>query len=163
MGASEGLLSLNNGARNGLLDNSSLDNASLDNASLDNAPLDNSVVANGTRGFDVTVSIANELESKLPSTGFLILFAQDAISGSRVPLAVKKLALPQFPILLSLSADDAMIASLSLENAEQVTITARISVDEDVMTKPGELEGSLASVTVNDSMQAVTLIINKEI
>jgi cytochrome c-type biogenesis protein CcmI len=153
MGASEGLLSLNNGARNGLLDNSSLDNA----------PLDNSVVANGTRGFDVTVSIANELESKLPSTGFLILFAQDAISGSRVPLAVKKLALPQFPILLSLSADDAMIASLSLENAEQVTITARISVDEDVMTKPGELEGSLASVTVNDSMQAVTLIINKEI
>jgi cytochrome c-type biogenesis protein CcmI len=153
MGASEGLLSLDNGARNGLLDNSSLDNA----------PLDNSVVANGTRGFDVTVSIANELESKLPSTGFLILFAQDAISGSRVPLAVKKLALPQFPILLSLSADDAMIASLSLENAEQVTITARISVDEDVMTKPGELEGSLASVTVNDSMQAVTLIINKEI
>ncbi|PKI02303.1 c-type cytochrome biogenesis protein CcmI [Glaciecola sp. 33A] len=168
MGASEGLLSLNNGARNGLLDNSSLDNSSLDNSSpdnssLDNAPLDNSVVANGTRGFDVTVSIANELESKLPSTGFLILFAQDAISGSRVPLAVKKLALPQFPILLSLSADDAMIASLSLENAEQVTITARISVDEDVMTKPGELEGSLASVTVNDSMQAVTLIINKEI
>jgi cytochrome c-type biogenesis protein CcmH len=148
MGASEELLSLNNGARNGLLDNSLLDN---------------SVVANGTRGFDVTVSIANELESKLPSTGFLILFAQDAISGSRVPLAVKKLALPQFPILLSLSADDAMIASLSLENAEQVTITARISVDEDVMTKPGELEGSLASVTVNDSMQAVTLIINKEI
>lgn len=148
MGASEGLLSLDNGSRNSLLDNS---------------PLDNSVAENGTRGFDVTVSIASELESKLPSTGFLILFAQDAISGSRVPLAVKKLALPQFPISLTLSADDAMIASLSLKNAEQVTITARISIDEDVMTRPGELEGSLASVNVNDSMQAVTLIINKEI
>jgi cytochrome c-type biogenesis protein CcmI len=163
MGASEGLLSLDNGSRNGLLDNSSLDNSSLDNSPLDNSPLDNSVTANGNRGFDVTVSIANELESKLPSTGFLILFAQDAISGSRVPLAVKKLALPQFPISLTLSADDAMIASLSLKNAEQVTITARISVDEDVMTRPGELEGSLAGVKVNDSMQAVTLIINKEI
>jgi len=153
MGASEGLLSLDNGSRNSLLDNSPLDNS----------PLDNSVTANGNRGFDVTVSIATELASKLPSTGFLILFAQDAISGSRVPLAVKKLALPQFPISLSLSADDAMIASLSLKNAEQVTITARISVDEDVMTRPGELEGSLAGVQVNDSMQAVTLIINKEI
>jgi tetratricopeptide (TPR) repeat protein len=173
MGASEGLLSLDNGSRNGLLDNSSLDNSpldnspldnsSLDNSPLDNSPLDNSVTANGNRGFDVTVSIANELESKLPLTGFLILFAQDAISGSRVPLAVKKLALPQFPISLTLSANDAMIASLSLKNAEQVTITARISVDEDVMTRPGELEGSLASVKVNDSMQAVTLIINKEI
>jgi hypothetical protein len=163
MGASEGLLSLDNGSRNSLLDNSSLDNSSLDNSPLDNSPLDNSVAENGTRGFDVTVSIASELESKLPSTGFLILFAQDAISGSRVPLAVKKLALPQFPISLTLSADDAMIASLSLKNAEQVTITARISIDEDVMTRPGELEGSLASVNVNDSMQAVTLIINKEI
>lgn len=148
MGASDGLLSLSNGSSDDLLDNSSLDNT---------------VAAKGTRGFDVTVSIANELQSKVPSTGFLILFAQDAISGSRVPLAVKKLALPQFPISLSLSADDAMIASLSLENAEQVIITARISVDEDVMTRPGELEGSLASVKVNDSMQAVTLIINKEI
>jgi cytochrome c-type biogenesis protein CcmI len=158
MGASEALLSLDNGSRNGLLDNSSLDNSPLDNS-----PLDNSVAENGTRGFDVTVSIASELESKLPLTGFLILFAQDAISGSRVPLAVKKLALPQFPISLTLSADDAMIASLSLKNAEQVTITARISIDEDVMTRPGELEGSLASVKVNDSMQAVTLLINKEI
>ena len=153
MGASEGLLSLDNGSRNEFLDNSPLDNS----------PLDNSVTANGNRGFDVTVSIATELASKLPSTGFLILFAQDAISGSRVPLAVKKLALPQFPISLSLSADDAMIASLSLKNAEQVTITARISVDEDVMTRPGELEGSLVNVQVNDSIQAVNLTINKEV
>jgi cytochrome c-type biogenesis protein CcmI len=115
------------------------------------------------RGFDITVSIASELESKIPSSGFLIVFAQDAISGSRVPLAVKKLALPQFPISVTLSADDAMIASLSLKNAEQVTITARISIDEDVMTSTGELQGSLVNVQVNDSMQAVNLIINKEV
>jgi hypothetical protein len=56
-----------------------------------------------------------------------------------------------------------MIASLSLKNAEQVTITARISIDEDVMTSTGELQGSLVNVQVNDSMQAVTLIINKEV
>jgi cytochrome c-type biogenesis protein CcmI len=115
------------------------------------------------RGFDITVSIASELESKLPASGFLIVFAQDAISGSRVPLAVKKMALPQFPISVTLSADDAMIASLSLKTAEQVTLTARISVDEDVMTSAGELQGSLVNVQVNDSMQAVTIIINEEV
>ncbi len=165
MGAPEELLLLNNNELNELAAESTISLAGSIPSKAD--------IANGAgqqvrqesadRGFDITVSIASELESKIPSSGFLIVFAQDAISGSRVPLAVKKLALPQFPISVTLSADDAMIASLSLKNAEQVTITARISIDEDVMTSTGELQGSLVNVQVNDSMQAVTLIINKEV
>jgi cytochrome c-type biogenesis protein CcmH len=165
MGAPEELLLLDNNASNEVVGESttSLAGSIPSNADRANGAGQQVRQESADRGFDITVSIASELESKIPSSGFLIVFAQDAISGSRVPLAVKKLALPQFPISVTLSADDAMIASLSLKNAEQVTITARISVDEDVMTSTGELQGSLVNVQVNDSMQAVNLIINKEV
>nr|WP_297347973.1 c-type cytochrome biogenesis protein CcmI [uncultured Glaciecola sp.] len=162
MGAPEELLLLDSNVSN--------DGAGESTTSLSGSIPSNADIANDAgrqqsadKGFDITVSIASKLESKLPSSGFLIVFAQDAISGSRVPLAVKKMALPQFPISLTLSTDDAMIASLSLKTAEQVTLTARISVDEDVMTSAGELQGSLVNVQVNDSMQAVTIIINEEV
>jgi cytochrome c-type biogenesis protein CcmI len=165
MGAPEELLLLDNNASNEMAGESttSLAGSIPSNADRADGAGQQARQESADRGFDITVSIASELESKIPSSGFLIVFAQDAISGSRVPLAVKKLALPQFPISVTLSADDAMIASLSLKNAEQVTITARISVDEDVMTSTGELQGSLVNVQVNDSMQAVNLIINKEV
>jgi cytochrome c-type biogenesis protein CcmI len=165
MGAPEELLLLDNNASNEVAGESttSLAGSIPSNADRADGAGQQARQESADRGFDITVSIASELESKIPSSGFLIVFAQDAISGSRVPLAVKKLALPQFPISVTLSADDAMIASLSLKNAEQVTITARISVDEDVMTSTGELQGSLVNVQVNDSMQAVNLIINKEV
>ena len=165
MGAPEELLLLDNNASNEVVGESttSLAGSIPSNADRADGAGQQARQESADRGFDITVSIASELESKIPSSGFLIVFAQDAISGSRVPLAVKKLALPQFPISVTLSADDAMIASLSLKNAEQVTITARISVDEDVMTSTGELQGSLVNVQVNDSMQAVNLIINKEV
>ena len=115
------------------------------------------------RGFDITISVADALAANIPSNGFLIVFAQDAISGSRMPLAVKKLSLPSFPLTVRLSPADAMITNLSLKTAEQVILTARISIDEDVMTSPGELQGSLANVAVNDSFQAVGIIINEEV
>ena len=162
MGASEALLSLDGRESNNGVANESNSSLAGSNASVD-AAINDSGPQSGERGFEVTVSVANDLVNKIPASGFLIVFAQDAVSGSRVPLAVKKISLPQFPISVTLSAADAMITNMSLKNAEQVTITARISVDEDVMTRPGELQGSLVSVKVNDSMQPVALTINKEV
>ncbi|MDT0627726.1 c-type cytochrome biogenesis protein CcmI [Alteromonas sp. W364] len=115
------------------------------------------------RGFRVEVSIADALKAKLPDDGFLIVFAQDANSGARMPLAVKRLRLPSFPISVDLTTADAMITNFSLKNAEQVTITARISKDEDVMTSPGELQGSLGSLPVIDELRSIQLTINEEV
>ena len=127
----------------------------------------NSQVATGEsseeRGFDIIVSVSEDLSAKIPASGFLIVFAQDAVSGSRVPLAVQKISLPEFPVTVRLSPKNAMMPSLSLKNAELVNITARISFDEDVMTSTGELQGSLTQVKVNDSIQAVQLSINEEV
>ncbi|MBF7072211.1 c-type cytochrome biogenesis protein CcmI [Glaciecola sp. MH2013] len=113
--------------------------------------------------FDVSVNISNELKEKLPPSGYLIVFAQDANSGARMPLAVKKIALPSFPITLNLSTSDAMITNFSLKNAKQVTITARISMDEDVMTAPGELQGRVENLDVANTTSAVNLTITEEV
>jgi cytochrome c-type biogenesis protein CcmI len=115
------------------------------------------------RGFDVAISITDELRAKLPEQGYLIVFAQDASSGSRMPLAVKRMRLPSFPVSVELTTADAMITNFSLKNAEQVTITARISKDEDVMTSPGELQGSLGNLPVVDELRSIQLTINEEV
>ena len=113
--------------------------------------------------FDVAINIADELANKLPPSGYLIVFAQDANSGARMPLAVKKLALASFPTRVKLSSSDAMITNFSLKNAEQVTITARISMDEDVMTSKGELQGRVSNLDVTDSTVSVDLLIDEEV
>jgi cytochrome c-type biogenesis protein CcmI len=119
--------------------------------------------SNVENGFDVSINIADALSGKLPANGYLIVFAQDAITGSKMPLAVKKLVLTEFPITVRLTAEDAMIPKFSLKTAELVTISARISEDEDVMTSVGELQGSLYEVKVTDNIQAVNLTINEEV
>ncbi|WP_412971499.1 c-type cytochrome biogenesis protein CcmI [Glaciecola sp. MF2-115] len=157
MGASEDLLALNG------QDNAAPSNATVSVPSESNDTKGTASDSSEVRGFDITISIADALINKVPTSGFLIVFAQDAVSGSRVPLAVKKIALPEFPVSIRLSPKDAMMPSLSLKNAELVSITARISFDEDVMTSAGELQGSLAQVKVNDSIQSVSLSINEEV
>jgi cytochrome c-type biogenesis protein CcmI len=157
MGASEDLLALNG------QDNAAPSNATVPEPSESNDTKGAAIDSSEVRGFDITISITDALTNKVPTSGFLIVFAQDAVSGSRVPLAVKKVALPEFPVSIRLSPSDAMMPSLSLKNAELVSITARISLDEDVMTSAGELQGSLAQVKVNDSIQSVSLSINEEV
>lgn len=164
MGASDALLTLDDREVNsGAAGTNESDLLDAGSSTLANPTADASGQQNGERGFEVTVSVASELVNSIPASGFLIVFAQDAVSGSKVPLAVKKIRLPQFPVSVTLSTADAMITNMSLKNAPQVTITARISEDEDVMTSVGELQGSLANVTVDDSMQSVSLTINKEV
>jgi len=112
---------------------------------------------------NIEVSISDELLNKLPPTGFLIVFAQDASGNARMPLAVKKVPLPKFPVQMVLSQADAMIANFSLNTAENIMLTARISADQDVMPATGELQGVLQKINLLNIPQQIKLNINKEI
>jgi len=109
----------------------------------------------------VTVDIAKELIDKQPKDGILFIFAK-AASGSPVPLAAVKLAKYSFPITVELSDSSAMVAGLNLSTAENIVISARISIDDSVMPSSGELEGhsgSLKRESVSDyQLQIDTLI-----
>ena len=56
-----------------------------------------------------------------------------------------------------------MMATYSLNDLTEVTLTARLSFDENVQTSVGELEGSITLTKVADAVIPVSIIINKEI
>ncbi|MEN8636177.1 c-type cytochrome biogenesis protein CcmI [Pseudoalteromonas distincta] len=118
-------------------------------------------VTNTTGAIAVTVDIAKELIDKQPKDGILFIFAK-AASGSPMPLAAVKLAKYSFPITVELSDSSAMVAGLNLSSAENIIISARISIDDSVMPSSGELEGhseSLKRESVSDyQLQIDTLI-----
>ncbi|MBH0020634.1 c-type cytochrome biogenesis protein CcmI [Pseudoalteromonas sp. SWXJ133] len=123
---------------------------------------DGSVMPVTTTGaIAVTVDIAKELIDKQPKDGILFIFAK-AASGSPMPLAAVKLANYSFPITVELSDSSAMVAGLNLSSAENIIISARISIDDSVMPSSGELEGhseSLKRESVSDyQLQIDTLI-----
>ncbi|NMP03359.1 c-type cytochrome biogenesis protein CcmI [Pseudoalteromonas arctica] len=118
-------------------------------------------VTTTTGAIAVTVDIAKELIDKQPKDGILFIFAK-AASGSPMPLAAVKLAKYSFPITVELSDSSAMVAGLNLSSAENIIISARISIDDSVMPSSGELEGhseSLKRESVSDyQLQIDTLI-----
>ena len=102
-------------------------------------------------GFDVTVSLSKEADANAPKAGFLIVFAQDAISDNKMPAAVVKLPIEDFPISVSLTTDNAMMPQFTLATLSEVVITARLSQDGNVAVSEGEWQGSTeATVVANE-------------
>jgi len=93
----------------------------------------------------VTVNVASELISKLPQEGTLFVFAK-AASGSPMPLAAVKLTSYSFPITVELNDSTAMVEGMNLSSAEDIIISARVSLDDSVMPSSGELEGHSSSL-----------------
>lgn len=118
-------------------------------------------VTTTTGAIAVTVDIAKELIDKQPKDGILFIFAK-AATGSPMPLAAVKLTKYSFPITVELSDSSAMVAGLNLSSAENIIISARISIDDSVMPSSGELEGHsqlLKRESVSDyQLQIDTLI-----
>lgn len=118
-------------------------------------------VTTTTGAITVTVDIAKELIDKQPKDGILFIFAK-AATGSPMPLAAVKLTKYSFPITVELSDSSAMVAGLNLSSAENIIISARISIDNSVMPSSGELEGhsqALKRESVSDyQLQIDTLI-----
>lgn len=111
----------------------------------------------------ITVDVDDALGS-LPNNAYLIVFAQHNDGRSRAPLAVNRALLNELPVQVSLSDDDAMIPAMNLSSAETVKITARISLDEDVMPSAGEFEGTLDNINLNTTTtRSFTVVIDKEL
>ena len=88
----------------------------------------------------VTVNVASELLNKLPEKGTLFVFAK-AANGSPMPIAAVKLTSYSFPVTVELNDSTAMVEGMNLSSAEDIIISARISLDDSVMPSSGELEG----------------------
>ena len=114
-------------------------------------------------GFDVTVSLSKEAYENAPKAGFLIVFAQDANSDNKMPAAVVKLPIEDFPISVSLTTDNAMMPQFTLATLSEVVITARLSKDGNVAVSEGEWQGSTEATVVANELSSLSVIINKEL
>ncbi|MDO6565488.1 c-type cytochrome biogenesis protein CcmI [Alteromonas sp. 1_MG-2023] len=114
-------------------------------------------------GFNITVNISDEARSALPQSGFLIVFAQDANSENRMPAAVVKIPLQDFPVTIALDTDNAMLPQYTLDSLSKVTLTARVSADGDVTVSPGEWEGSQVIDVAPQNMKDINVTIEKEL
>ncbi|MDO6537012.1 c-type cytochrome biogenesis protein CcmI [Alteromonas stellipolaris] len=114
-------------------------------------------------GFNITVDVSEQARSALPQSGFLIVFAQDANSQNRMPAAVVKIPLQDFPVTIALDTDNAMMPQYTLDSLSKVTLTARVSADGDVSVSPGEWEGSQVIEVAPQNMKDINVTIEKEL
>lgn len=114
-------------------------------------------------GFTITVNLSDNAEASAPKEGFLIVFAQDANSDNRMPAAVVKLPINDFPVSVTLTTENAMMPQFTLATLSDVVVTARLSEDGNVAVAEGEWQGSVnASVTANQ-LSSLSIIIDKEL
>ncbi|MDP5133157.1 MAG: c-type cytochrome biogenesis protein CcmI [Paraglaciecola sp.] len=119
--------------------------------------------AASSKRVQITVEISDDIQQKLPSSGVLFVFAQDPTGQVRMPAAVVKLPLSQFPVTVELSDTNAMMPTYKLSNLSQAKLVARISRDENVAQAPGELQGEITVELVPNELNIQTILINKEI
>lgn len=114
-------------------------------------------------GFNITVNLSDGANIKAPKDGFLIVFAQDANSDNKMPAAVVKLPIDDFPVSVTLTAENAMMPQFTLATLSDVVVTARLSKDGNVAVSKGEWQGSVsASVNANE-ISSLSVIIDKEL
>ncbi|WP_269517567.1 c-type cytochrome biogenesis protein CcmI [Alteromonas sp. BMJM2] len=114
-------------------------------------------------GFTINVELSDEAKAKAPKEGFLIVFAQDALSENRMPAAVVKMPIGAMPAVVTLSNKNAMMPQYTLGSLSDITITARLSKDGDVSISSGEWQGSTSAQVKQGQMPELTVIINKEL
>jgi len=103
------------------------------------------------------LELAPELAGRVPPGAMLFVIARTAQTGP--PLAVVRVANPNFPQRFSIGPDDRMIQSMPF--AGDIQISVRVDADGNVMTRsPGDLQGGSA-ISHAPGDRGVTLLIDQ--
>ena len=114
-------------------------------------------------GFNITVNLSDDANTKAPKEGFLIVFAQDANSDNKMPAAVVKLPIEDFPVSVTLTTENAMMPQFTLATLSDVVVTARLSKDGNVAVAKGEWQGSVSARVTANEISSLSVIIDKEL
>jgi cytochrome c-type biogenesis protein CcmH len=111
-------------------------------------------------GIQVTVKLAKELQTKLAATDTLFVFAR-ALNGPPMPLAVVRQPVSRFPVVITLTDQQSMIADMKLSQVESVLVGARISKKGLPQGESGDLEAVAVPVTQQGKLQTIEITINQ--
>jgi cytochrome c-type biogenesis protein CcmI len=111
----------------------------------------------------VTINISDDLQPKLPENGFLFVFAQESTGQMKMPAAVVKMPLSEFPMIVELSNDNAMTPNYTLSQLQQAKLVARVSIDGNGTQSAGDFQGELIATLSANEMTQESITINKEL
>lgn len=117
-------------------------------------------VTGGSVSLEVEVSLGSDVPFKPNQTVFV--YAR-AWQGSPMPLAIKRLKAQDLPQTIVLDETMAMSPSASLASVEQVELVARLSQSGDAMAQSGDWQASRGPVSLDDSKEASTLVIDQRV
>jgi len=112
----------------------------------------------GKARITVHVSLSKKLEEKVTKSDPLFIYAR-AQNGPKMPLALVKMTAGDLPATVILDDSISMIPSMTLSNAEQVEIIARISKSGQAIMQSGDMYGSVQSITTK-KFETVDVIIS---
>jgi len=103
-----------------------------------------------------TVTLAPALRGQVAPDDTVFVFARPA-GGGRMPLAVRRAKVADLPLSFTLDDSMAMAPGMTISNAKQVTVSARISKSGNALPQPGDLAGESAAVAPGASGIAVEI------
>lgn len=109
----------------------------------------------------VSIAIDDALVADIPADAILFIFVRNNEVGP--PLAAKRIpmaAMSGFPLQLEITAQDLLMPGTSLEGHEQISISAKISLNGDPITTTGDIEAETVVVTA-DQEGAIAIILDK--
>lgn len=105
---------------------------------------------------DGEVRLAPALLAKVQPGDTLFVFAR-AAEGPRIPLAIQRGSVGQWPVAFTLDDSMAMSPELKLSGFDRVVIGARISRSGNATPQPGDLEGQSQALKPSSAPVVVTI------
>lgn len=90
----------------------------------------------GVAPIEGRIELASELAGARPEAGVLFIIARHQGMQGGPPLAVLRLANPEFPLEFSIGPENVMIPSMRFEGA--ISLSARLDADGNAMTRGSE-------------------------
>ena len=112
-------------------------------------------------GIPVTITIADDLVGKVPANSVLFVFIHPAGTVG-MPLAVKRLAPSGLPMSLTFTDADLLRPGGSLQDFEQLDISARISMSGIANRAPGDIQANLATLSTK-KVEAIALNLDQRV
>jgi hypothetical protein len=104
-----------------------------------------------------TVELAPGLAGRTPPDAVLFIIARGA--GAGPPIAVKRMARPQFPLAFSIGPEDRMIQTMPF--AGPISLTARVDADGNATSRsPGDVTGAAAAGPVAPGATGVVIVLD---
>jgi cytochrome c-type biogenesis protein CcmH len=103
------------------------------------------------------VELAPELAGRTPPDAVLFIIARGA--GAGPPLAVKRVANPEFPLAFSIGPEDRMIQAMPF--TAPITLSARIDGDGNATSRsPGDVTGAAVGGPVAPGATGVVIVLD---